>query len=854
VSLDLLRRLRRLAPLLSVLIFGFALFLLHRELADFRFHQVIEFLEALPAERLLLAFGCTLLGYLALAGYDVLGFRYAQAELPLHRVGLASFVGYAVSNALGHPLFTGTPLRARFYTGWGISGVDVARVLSFSLATFWLGFFTLSGATFVLEPIAVPAFFHLGGLTARPLGILLLGLVLAYGVASIGFRGTLAIFGLELELPAPGLALSQIALGSLDWSLAAAVLYALLPESWEISFPAFLSAFLLAQVGGLLSQVPAGLGVFETLMVLLLPRTFPRTDVLGALVAYRAVYYLMPLLVAALLLAGREVVARRAQVGRIARAVSVRAPAIVPQVLSLATFVAGCVLLVSGATPAVGSRLRFLDAIVPLPLIEASHLLGSLAGVALLFLARGLQRRLDAAYQLTVGLLVAGIAASLLKGLDWEEAGLLAITLCALVPCRRHFHRGAALTGESFTPAWIAAIAIVLGGTIWLGFFAFKHVEYSRDLWWHFTLFGNAPRFLRASVGALALVIGFSFYRLLRPVQPEPQLPVPAELDRALDVAARSSRTAAYLALLGDKQLLWSEKGEGFLMFGVQGRSWIAMGDPVGPEEQRADLAWRFRELVDRHGGWPVFYQVSGEGLPLYVDLGLSLVKLGEEARVPLAEFNLEGSGRKKLRHALRRVEELGFRFEVAGREEVPRLLPELAAISDEWLRLKSVREKGFSLGFFSPDYLSRTPLALVRSEAGIVAFANFWLAASGTELSIDLMRHREAAPPGVMDFLFLHVMLWGKEQGYAWFNLGMAPLSGLEARALAPLWAKLGALVYRHGEHFYNFQGLRQYKEKFDPVWEPRYLAAPGGFALPRVLTDLAALTSRGLRGVFSK
>src|SRR6185295_9497550 len=150
VSLDLLRRLRRLAPLLSVLIFGFALFLLHRELADFRFHQVIEFLEALPAERLLLAFGCTLLGYLALAGYDVLGFRYAQAELPLHRVGLASFVGYAVSNALGHPLFTGTPLRARFYTGWGVSGVDVARVLSFSLATFWLGFFTLSGATFVL--------------------------------------------------------------------------------------------------------------------------------------------------------------------------------------------------------------------------------------------------------------------------------------------------------------------------------------------------------------------------------------------------------------------------------------------------------------------------------------------------------------------------------------------------------------------------------------------------------------------------------------------------------------------------------------------------------------------------------
>jgi phosphatidylglycerol lysyltransferase len=183
--------------------------------------------------------------------------------------------------------------------------------------------------------------------------------------------------------------------------------------------------------------------------------------------------------------------------------------------------------------------------------------------------------------------------------------------------------------------------------------------------------------------------------------------------------------------------------------------------------------------------------------------------------------------------------------------------MPELEEISEEWLRAKSTREKGFSLGAFDPEYLKRLPMALVRRGDRIVAFANLWPGGDKEELSIDLMRHREDAPFGIMDYLFLELMLWGNAEGYRWFNLGMAPLAGLEARALAPLWSRLGALVFRHGEHFYNFQGLRHYKDKFDPVWEPRYLACPGGLGglvLPRVLADVAALISGGFRGVVAK
>jgi phosphatidylglycerol lysyltransferase len=115
-------------------------------------------------------------------------------------------------------------------------------------------------------------------------------------------------------------------------------------------------------------------------------------------------------------------------------------------------------------------------------------------------------------------------------------------------------------------------------------------------------------------------------------------------------------------------------------------------------------------------------------------------------------------------------------------------------------------------------------------------------------------MRHVPDAPSNVIDFLIIELMLWGKQQGYEWCNLGMAPLSGLENRFAAPMWNQLASLIYRHGEHFYNFQGLRQYKEKFRPVWEPRYLASPGGLAQYRILADVSSLVGGGVRGVVAK
>ena len=219
-----------------------------------------------------------------------------------------------------------------------------------------------------------------------------------------------------------------------------------------------------------------------------------------------------------------------------------------------------------------------------------------------------------------------------------------------------------------------------------------------------------------------------------------------------------------------------------------------------------------------------MFYEVSKHQLHRYADFGLAFVKLGEEARVDLEALTFEGGKAARFRQALRYLEKHDAAFRLIDRAAVPDILPQLRIVSDDWLREKAAAEKGFSLGFFNPDYLSRFPVAVVERGGEIVAFASIWASADRSELSADLMRFRSDAPKETMDALFVHLLQWGKTEHYRWFSLGMAPLSGFERSPMAPLWNRFGAFIFEHVGGLYNFQGLRAFKEKFRPEWEPRY------------------------------
>jgi phosphatidylglycerol lysyltransferase len=342
--------------------------------------------------------------------------------------------------------------------------------------------------------------------------------------------------------------------------------------------------------------------------------------------------------------------------------------------------------------------------------------------------------------------------------------------------------------------------------------------------------------------------------RRLRPPRSETPLPSGADLDRVRPIVERSPSTYAHLALRGDKALLFSTAGDGFLMYGRHWHTWVAMGDPIGPDAGVRELAWRFRDLCARHGARCVFFEVRPERRGLYAELGLELTPLGEEAHVNLRLFSLETPTHKGLRQARSRLVRAGCGFDVVPRADVPAIMPALAHVSDAWLAAKATREKGFSNASFDTRYLVQFPVAVVRRRGEIVAFANLWEGAGKVELSIDLMRHLPEAPNGTMDFLFSELFDWGRNEGYEWFNFGMTPLSGLEAQDGGSLWSRVGTFIYRHGEHFYNFTGLRRYKAKFDPVWTPLFLASPGGLALPAVLVDVTALIAGSLTGIVFK
>ena len=865
------RLLRWLAPLVSLLLLGAAMTVLQHQLQRYHYREVVEALREIHRGALLAALAFTALAYTILTGYDTLALRYVGRPIPYRRVAFGSGIAYGLSQTLGFPLVTGGAVRYRFWSTWGLGNAEIAQAASFVGATFTIGMLTISGIALLLEPRETLALLHLPGAVARVIGGTLLALVAAYVWWSSARAGApVRLRGWELPVPSLRLAMAQVVVASLDWCAAGAVLYTLLPHQHGLHFLSYLGVFVLAQFAGIVSSVPGGLGVFDTLIVLLLGPRVPADEALAAVLAYRVVYYLIPFLCALTLLALHEV---RHHGPRLAAAASSTTgfigrwgPTVLPTVLSATTFLAGVLLLFSGATPSVRGRVLALDRVLPLGVIEFSHFAASVAGAVLVVLSWAIYRRLDAAYGVTIAVLVLGAVASLLKGLDYEEATFLSLVAIAVIPSRHAFYRRTALTSEPFTPGWVAALVAVVGATIWVGLFSFKHIEYSQELWWRFTARGDAPRFLRATAGAVSVLLAVGVLRLLRHASADPREPSAAELARAGEIAARSPRTVANLALLGDKALLFSDRNDGFIMYGVQGRSWIALGDPIGPPEVCQELAWRFREEADRHGAWPVFYEVSAEMLPLYVDLGLTLHKLGEEAIVPLPRFTLDGGARKGLRRVVKDVQKAGYGFEVVPPASVPPLLPALRAVSDSWLQEKRTREKGFSLGRFDERYLSHFSLAVVRAapEAGeigdadgrppIVAFANIWASADAQELSVDLMRYTTAAPRSVMEYLFIELMLWGSAQGYQRFNLGMAPFSGFDRRPLATRWSRMGELLYRHGENFYNFQGLRQYKEKFDPEWEPRYLASPGGLVLPRILTNVASLISGGLSGMVTK
>ena len=523
--------------------------------------------------------------------------------------------------------------------------------------------------------------------------------------------------------------------------------------------------------------------------------------------------------------------------------------------VAILTGLVGILNLWSAVTPGIPERIAIIRDIYPFEVRAGSHIFAAVSGFILLTLASRLLRRKRVAWILTIILLVISIASHLLKGLDIEEvipAGLLLILLLLL---RNSF------TALSDRPSIAQGVRVLIGALLFTlaygtaGFFLMERQYQTQfDLFQAlgqtfaiFFTFDNGgiqatTRFGSFFITSIYIVgastISYAVWMLLRPVLLQVG-GTDEEREQASKIIQQYGRSSlANFCLLPDKSYYFSPSEKTVIAYVPKGRGAIALGDPIGAEEDLKDAIIGYQVFCDRNDWYPAFYQTLPDNLSLYKTLGFKAVKIGEEAIVDLHTFTTQGKAGRNLRNALNRFTKLGYQVKFYQPPIADELLDRLKVISDRWLNEMQGSEKQFSLGWFDYNYLRNCEIATVENKTEIVAFANIVPEYQLNEITLDLMRKLENTEHGVMEFLFVSLFQHYQKLNYDSFNLGLSALSGLKAEH-SRLEGGLDYL-YEHLNRFYNFQGLHGFKDKFNPRWESRYLIYPSLAALPDIVVAL--------------
>ena len=505
---------------------------------------------------------------------------------------------------------------------------------------------------------------------------------------------------------------------------------------------------------------------------------------------------------------------------------------------------------------------------LPFGLHYWSRSLGLIFGFALLYLSLNLFRRKQVAWWLalvsSVVVTLDHVIRGLVYGWSWYTILVPAATLALLVLLREKFtvrsEPRSILRGLGLVT--MSAVVVVAYGT--LGFWLLAEKDFGIDFTLsdafvrtlrEYALLGNddlipytrqADWFMDSLDLAGLAAAGFATYSLFRPVAYRLRV-LPHERQEAGDILeSHGTSSLDFFKIWPDKSYFFSEDRRSFIAYKTSSNVAIALGDPIGPEQELEDHTRAFLNYCSKNGWGVAFHEVLPDLLPMYRRLGMQALKIGEEAVIDLEGFCSKTTKRKWFRYVKRKFEREGYFITQHVPPHQQTLLDEVEEVSKEWLLLPGRRERTFTLGNFDQDYLSRTPLFVVRDpQKRPLAFVNEIPSYREGEATIDLMRHRLEMPNGIMDYLLMTLMLSLREEGYSKFDLGLAPLTGIGERpgSSPEEWA-LNQLFERLNR-FFSYKGLRNYKAKFEPDWEERFLVYEGGpLALARLGVALRRVT----------
>lgn len=620
--------------------------------------------------------------------------------------------------------------------------------------------------------------------------------------------------------------LSLVLASALDW---ACVLSFFLLVGYILGYnlPIYdvIPLFMIAITIGIMSMIPGSLGSFDLIMVSgLVGLGLDKAQALSWLLVFRLFYYILPFCLGVVLFLKNMGGRLNEKYLGIPQKV-IEALSSIVLVWGLRLF--GFFLIVSAIVPQELGHLPLLKELSPSTGQFVFQVPSIVFGVLFFLLARLVRRRLKFTLMLANVLSVTSLI-YLNIGSFSLISSIFLIKLLSLIWWKKD-----TFVRRHYIYAWedCCKDIIYIGGTLFLTLlllghlnphhvFELKHLSHLVTHWIH--LLG------------LSLILVMLYILVLRESnQMKENFGDVFDKQRYQDFIATipNSNLDAALAFLGDKYLYWyREDGQDKVVFQfvIENNKCIVMSDPLAQLGYLEKGLSQFLSDAEAANVAVIFYEVNQEMTLLLHEYGYDFMKFGETAQVSLDEFTTEGKHGKKFRTVVNKLENKGYQFQVLQPTFDKKLLNTLKEISNSWLDGR--QEKGFSLGYFDEKYIQLAPIALVRDKEGKVqAFVTFLASNGPNEASIDLMRYDlKTAPNGIMDYLFVKLLLHFKEEGVTFFDLGMAPLSNVGTEKHSFLQEKVAYLIYAFTNRFYSFSGLRQYKQKFNPIWSPRYVAYP--------------------------
>ena len=629
------RLLRHLPAVLGLMLLGGAVYVVQKEFRGLKIEDIAQVLERMPARTLATAFLLNILSYCILTLYDRFGTWYAGRRISYRRVAFVSFCAYALAHNLGFSAVSGGAVRYRLYAHWGLTPLQIAKVVAFCSLTFGLGAMVLGGMALLVEPDAMPFFGERlplwvmhgigGGLWAIVLGYVTLARVLHQR----------RIFGHAIELPGWRMAIVQVVLATVDVAVAASVFYALLPAAPGLNYVRFVGVYVASYTAGLAATIPGGIGVFDTVMLVGLSPFLDAPQIVGAIVVFRLYYYIIPLFLAGGLFAGNEIVLRGRSLLRPAPTLRGTSPAarwsepdFVVAAVTGVVAICGAVLLCLGV---VEQRPDFswIDPDFAEVAAQAGEFVPSLIGGALMVCALAMSQRVTLAWGTTIALLLAAAVFTIVQDEPLWIPGVLVLAGVLIAPFRGAFYRHARLLSGPMEAGVAVPLLTLVGCILALAGFE-RHVRWLSDnSWWEVVISPDVPNSLRATVAFTVAVALLALWRLLRPGRVGYQVwGTPARLRYAVLGADPPAEADG---------IVWGEAGRAGIPFRRTRRVLVGIGDPAGAESDRISAIWRLRDLARQEGLDAAIWRAGRTHLKVYADLGLAALPLGADG-LPLGD------------------------------------------------------------------------------------------------------------------------------------------------------------------------------------------------------------------------